>query len=290
MTNRDLNMLRGCNLEPEIIHKLQIACLLRDFDYLQIAIQEISLALFVCTFSFEEKLQDLIDWCMQHLQPHFLHCIFNFVCCTGNLAFVTYFFNSVHEETRIWGIYNAVRSQQEEIVVYLHQHLRAYSARFAFNLAIETENLIIIDFLLASNSSDYNWRFLFEFACRKHMEKYAIFCVNVKKYRPNDDDFILVCEYGNVTFLQFFVLSDILLDTLHIGLQEAFEKKQWDMVCYLCQHTKAQLNNKVKSIIWGFSVLGSPHTQRLIKYDEQKINDLQYINSQIQSYYSNKFL
>ena len=44
----------------------------------------------------------------------------------------------------------------------------------------------------------------------------------------------------------------------------------------------------IGSIIWGFSVLGSPSTQRLIKYDEQKISDLQNINNQIISYYSNK--
>ncbi len=39
------------------------------------------------------------------------------------------------------------------------------------------------------------------------------------------------------------------------------------------------------SIVWGFSVLGTPHTQRLYKYDSQKISDLQNINYQIQSYY-----
>ena len=39
------------------------------------------------------------------------------------------------------------------------------------------------------------------------------------------------------------------------------------------------------TVIWGFSVLGSPRTQRLYKYDQQKINDLQNLNSQIQSYY-----
>lgn len=42
------------------------------------------------------------------------------------------------------------------------------------------------------------------------------------------------------------------------------------------------------SIIWGFAVLGSPRTQRLIKYDEQKVMDLQNINSQIQNYYQLK--
>ncbi|KND47621.1 MAG: hypothetical protein AB201_01660 [Parcubacteria bacterium C7867-006] len=42
------------------------------------------------------------------------------------------------------------------------------------------------------------------------------------------------------------------------------------------------------SIVWGFSVLGSPRTQRLLKYDEQKVNDLMTINSLVQSYYQMK--
>ncbi len=42
------------------------------------------------------------------------------------------------------------------------------------------------------------------------------------------------------------------------------------------------------SIVWGFYVLGSPRTQRLYKYDEQKINDLMNLNSSVQSYYSQK--
>lgn len=42
------------------------------------------------------------------------------------------------------------------------------------------------------------------------------------------------------------------------------------------------------SIVWGFAVLGSPWTQRLIKYDEQKVTDLQNINSQIASYWQTK--
>jgi type II secretory pathway pseudopilin PulG len=44
----------------------------------------------------------------------------------------------------------------------------------------------------------------------------------------------------------------------------------------------------VASIVWGFAVLGSPRTQQLLKYDEQKVNDLMNINSQIQSYYYDK--
>lgn len=44
----------------------------------------------------------------------------------------------------------------------------------------------------------------------------------------------------------------------------------------------------VGSIVWGFAVLGSPRTQQLLKYDIQKVSDLQNINSQIQNYFYNK--
>lgn len=44
----------------------------------------------------------------------------------------------------------------------------------------------------------------------------------------------------------------------------------------------------IASVIWAFSVLGSPRTQRLYKYDEQKISDLMNIDSSIQNYYSTK--
>lgn len=40
------------------------------------------------------------------------------------------------------------------------------------------------------------------------------------------------------------------------------------------------------SIVWGFSVLGSPATQRLIKHDSQKMSDLQEINNYVQSFYA----
>ena len=42
------------------------------------------------------------------------------------------------------------------------------------------------------------------------------------------------------------------------------------------------------SIITGFAVLGSPATQSLYKYDEQKVNDLMTINSEIVNYYDTK--
>ena len=44
----------------------------------------------------------------------------------------------------------------------------------------------------------------------------------------------------------------------------------------------------VASVVWGFAVLGSPATQRLYKYDEQKSNDLSNINSEIMNSYSQK--
>jgi len=42
------------------------------------------------------------------------------------------------------------------------------------------------------------------------------------------------------------------------------------------------------SIILGFSVLGSPRTQRLYKYDDQKVNNLMDINNQITNFYATK--
>ncbi len=42
----------------------------------------------------------------------------------------------------------------------------------------------------------------------------------------------------------------------------------------------------VGSIVWGFVVLGSPYTQRLYKYDDQKVNDLMNINNEVTNYYS----
>ncbi|OGI68405.1 hypothetical protein A2738_00760 [Candidatus Nomurabacteria bacterium RIFCSPHIGHO2_01_FULL_42_15] len=44
----------------------------------------------------------------------------------------------------------------------------------------------------------------------------------------------------------------------------------------------------IGSIVWGFSVLGSPRTQRLIKYDEQKVSYLQNLDGQIENFYSTK--
>ena len=42
----------------------------------------------------------------------------------------------------------------------------------------------------------------------------------------------------------------------------------------------------IGAIILGFSVLGSPHTQQLLKYDEQKVSDLQNLSNQVQDYWS----
>jgi hypothetical protein len=41
-------------------------------------------------------------------------------------------------------------------------------------------------------------------------------------------------------------------------------------------------------IIWGFSVIGSPRTQRLYKYDEQKVADLSSMTYNIENYYRTK--
>jgi len=44
----------------------------------------------------------------------------------------------------------------------------------------------------------------------------------------------------------------------------------------------------VGSIVAGFSVLGSPQTQRLVRYDSQKVSDLQNIQWQIVNYWQQK--
>ncbi len=71
----------------------------------------------------------------------------------------------------------------------------------------------------------------------------------------------------------FYYISDVM------GKLNKTSRKVWTGVSFLII---------LISIIWGFSVLGSPRAQRLLKYDGQKINDLQSINNQIMNYYSNK--
>jgi type II secretory pathway pseudopilin PulG len=44
----------------------------------------------------------------------------------------------------------------------------------------------------------------------------------------------------------------------------------------------------IVSIAWGFSVLGSPRTQQLLKYDSQKVTDLSNIKNNIENYYYDK--
>ena len=42
------------------------------------------------------------------------------------------------------------------------------------------------------------------------------------------------------------------------------------------------------SIVMGFSIIGSPKTQRLLRYDEKKVNDLQNIQRNLVGYYQKK--
>src|SRR3989338_497894 len=44
----------------------------------------------------------------------------------------------------------------------------------------------------------------------------------------------------------------------------------------------------IGGIVAGFGVLGSPRLQRLIRYDDQKVNDLQNIQSQVLNFYQQK--
>ena len=78
---------------------------------------------------------------------------------------------------------------------------------------------------------------------------------------------VLVISFG----IFFYYISDA------FGRLNSTSRKVWAVVSALII---------IFSIIWGFSVLGSPRTQRLIKYDEQKVNDLMNINSEITNYYA----
>lgn len=44
----------------------------------------------------------------------------------------------------------------------------------------------------------------------------------------------------------------------------------------------------IGSIAWGFAVMGSPRTQRLQKYDQTRLSDLQNIQSQVTSHWQSK--
>ncbi len=71
----------------------------------------------------------------------------------------------------------------------------------------------------------------------------------------------------------FYYISDVM------GKLNSASRKIWAVVASVVI---------AGSIIWGFSVLGSPATQRLYKYDEAKVNDLTSIDSSIQSFYVTK--
>lgn len=71
----------------------------------------------------------------------------------------------------------------------------------------------------------------------------------------------------------FYYISDVM------GKSNGKSRKIWVTVSALVI---------ISCIVWGFSVLGSPRTQQLLKYDEQKVSDLQNIENAIQNFYSLK--
>ncbi len=73
-----------------------------------------------------------------------------------------------------------------------------------------------------------------------------------------------------------YYISDI------AGKLTAFSRKVWRVAAAFII---------LGSIVWGFVVLGSPRTQQLLKYDQQRISDLQTLDNQVRNfYYSNKAL
>ena len=73
--------------------------------------------------------------------------------------------------------------------------------------------------------------------------------------------------------LFFYYISDIM------GKLNSMSRKVWIGVSFLII---------LGAIVWGFSVLGSPRTQQLLKYEQQKVSDLQSINGQVENYYASK--
>ncbi|MEI6660071.1 MAG: DUF5671 domain-containing protein [bacterium] len=69
----------------------------------------------------------------------------------------------------------------------------------------------------------------------------------------------------------FYYISDVL------GKINSVSRKIWVAVSSVIV---------IGGIIWGFSVIGLPHTQQLIRYDEQKVGDLQNLNYQVQDYWN----
>lgn len=77
-----------------------------------------------------------------------------------------------------------------------------------------------------------------------------------------------------VIFVVFmYYISDIR------GKLTASSRKVWSVVALVII---------LASIIWGFSVLGSPRTQRLMRYDSQKVSDLQSIQYEVINYWQMK--
>ncbi len=232
-----------------MLQKLHESCLKKDWDFLQEAIKQFIPAQIVCEFACDEQLSDVFDFIIQNVEQEYLKNIFEIACCTENLEFVSRLLKLVPEKTNVTGMYNAIHYEREKIVIYLHKNVKTYSPYQAFCIAVRGHNEKIIDFLLSCHLlNDSMCEILFEFACIRQSLKYANFCVFENKYKPTHVDFLLVCEYGNLVFLQFFVDiffgtldKGLIVNTLNKGLIKAFENKQWEMVANLCQHTNAQL-------------------------------------------------
>lgn len=67
----------------------------------------------------------------------------------------------------------------------------------------------------------------------------------------------------------FYYISDVL------GKLNSVSRKVWAIVALIIV---------LGSIILGFAVFGSPRTQQLLRYDEQKVNNLRMLDDQIKSY------
>ncbi|TSC77611.1 MAG: hypothetical protein G01um101424_234 [Parcubacteria group bacterium Gr01-1014_24] len=71
----------------------------------------------------------------------------------------------------------------------------------------------------------------------------------------------------------FYYISDVM------GKLNSMSRKVWVFASFIII---------LGSIVWGFFVLGSPRTQQLLKYDQQKVSHLQGISNQITNFYVTK--
>ncbi len=107
-------------------------------------------------------------------------------------------------------------------------------------------------------------------------------------------DLVTLVRYflgGEITIRFIYKVLVVLMVALFVGVYYIFEliekKKIYGIAVSLSASIKASLF-VILAIIFAFSVLGSPLNQRLVRLDDQKINDLQNIQYQVINFWQQK--